>query len=140
MKLLEDNQTTATNIKSGRFPKLRHVQRMHGVDIRWPYDAVQRGVFTVCDCHTQRMAADIFTKHFTSKESWEHAIRLLGFRHGDFSKILNVHASAAMVSMSGITTPDTNPPMCSLIPKPISNYLPIRDVRIPPHAVQSYFP
>ena len=78
--LLEDNQTTAINIRPGRFPKLRHVQRMHGANIRWLYDGIQRGIFSVQDCHIQRMAADVFTKQFTSKNTWGHAIRLLGFR------------------------------------------------------------
>ena len=45
IKLLEDDQTTATNIRTGRFPKLRRVQRMHGVNIRWLYDGIRRGVF-----------------------------------------------------------------------------------------------
>ena len=57
---------------------------MHGVNVRWLYEDLQRGVFHVQDCHTQRMAADVFTKHFVSKECWEHAIRLLGFRDKDF--------------------------------------------------------
>ena len=60
LKLLEDNQITATNIRTWRFPKFRHVQRMHGVNIRWLYDCIRRNVFKSRDCHTQRMAADIF--------------------------------------------------------------------------------
>ena len=79
LTLLEDNQTTAMNIRSGKFPKLRHIQRMHGVNVRWLYEALVRKVFYMEDCHTQRMAADIFTKHFTSADSWNHAIKLLGF-------------------------------------------------------------
>ena len=88
VQLLEDNQTTAINIRTGRFPKLRHVQRMHGVNIRWLYDGIQRGIFSVQDCHTQRMAADIFTKHFTSKDSWDHAVRMLGFRSENFTRTM----------------------------------------------------
>ena len=61
---------------------------MHGVNIRWMYDGIQRNVFQVRDCHTQRMAADIFTKHVTSNDNWEHAIRLLGFRGKDFSYVV----------------------------------------------------
>ena len=84
--LLEDDQPTAINTRSGKFPKLKHVQRMHGVNLRWLYDGFQRGTFTVKDCQTQKMAADMFTKHFTSRGSWDHAIRLLGFRRGDFTR------------------------------------------------------
>ena len=86
--LLEDNQTTATHTRTVNFPKLRHVQRMHGVDIRWMYDGIQRDVFNVRDRHTQRMSGDILIKRFTVNGSWEHAIRLLGFRGADFSKVI----------------------------------------------------
>ena len=79
LTLLEDNQTTAHNIRTGKFPKLRHIQRMHGVNIRWLHEALTRGIFRLEDCHTQRMSADIFTKHFVNADSWNHATRLLGF-------------------------------------------------------------
>ena len=94
--LLEDNQTTALNIKTGKFPKLRHVQRTHGVNIRWLYEALGRGIFRMEDCHTQRMSADIFTKHFVHGDSWKHAIRLLGFRESGRLAALRSPAVAAV--------------------------------------------
>ena len=49
LTLLEDNQTTALNIRTGEFPKLRHTQRMHSVNIRWPYEGLQRVIFHLED-------------------------------------------------------------------------------------------
>ena len=81
------------------------------------------------------MAADIFTKHFTSKESWEHAVRLLGFRHGDFSKVINAHASAVTIPVSRTISPAPNTPLCSIVPNPNLYPIPLRDVHIPPHTI-----
>ena len=86
------------------------------------------------------MAADIFTKHFTSKESWEHAIRLLGFRHGDFSKILDAHPPAVITPTSRTVSPAPNPPLCSFVPHSDAYSQRFRDVRIPPHDIQLQFP
>ena len=88
LTLLEDNQTTAHNIRTGKFPKLRHIQRMHGVNIRWLHEALARGIFQLEDCHAQRMSADMFTKHFVNADSWKHATRLLGFQDSARMKAL----------------------------------------------------
>ena len=37
-------------------------------------------------CPTQRTVAGIFTKAFISKETWSHAVRLLGFRDKPFDE------------------------------------------------------
>ena len=84
---LEDNQTTAT-IRTGKFTKSLHIQRMHGVNIHWLYEGLQRGIFDLEDCHTQRVAADIFAKHVAGAEAWRHAVRLLGYRHADYVRPL----------------------------------------------------
>ena len=86
------------------------------------------------------MAADIFTKRFTSKESWEHAIRLLGFRHGDFSKILDAHPSAVVIPASRTTSPAPNPSFCSFVPHSDAYPQRFRDVHIPPHDFQFQSP
>ena len=74
-------------------------------------------------------------KAFTSKESWDHAIRLLGFRHGDFLKVINAHASAVTIPISRTDSPAPNLPLCSIVPNPRIPPLPLRDVHIPPHNV-----
>ena len=78
MTLWEDNQACSAMIKSGKFPTLRHVKRMHGVSITWLHDAYKNKIFQLGDCHTERQAADIFTKHFVSKDNWQPTSRLIG--------------------------------------------------------------
>ena len=108
LTLLEDNQTTAHNIRSGKFPKLRHLQRMHGINVRWLYEALQRKIFYMEDCHTQRMSADIFTKCFTSADSWQHAVRLLGFLSSRFTS--RFHAT---ISTCSIDLPSADASCCA---------------------------
>ena len=62
--LLEDNTITVKIIRAGEFPKLQHFQRTRSVNIRWLLDCLQRRTYYLEDCHTQRMAAGIFTKAF----------------------------------------------------------------------------
>ena len=76
--LYEDNQATARIITTGKYPKLRHVQRLHGVNISWLHDLLKKGHYGLHDTHTKRQAGDIFTKHFTSVPLWNHAMSLIG--------------------------------------------------------------
>ena len=78
MVLWEDNQATSRMIISGRFPALRHVRRTHGVNLCWMHESYKQGIFALRDCHTDRMAADIFMKHFSNQEKWDHASFLIG--------------------------------------------------------------
>ena len=41
--LYEDNQAAATIVKTGKYPKLRHVQRLHGVCISWLHELWKKG-------------------------------------------------------------------------------------------------
>ena len=68
----EDNQSAATLVKTGKFPKLRHVARLHGVSISWLHSCYRRGMFKLFDCHTERQAADIFTKPYVNGDEWKH--------------------------------------------------------------------
>ena len=74
----EDNQAAATIVKTGRYPKLRHVQRLHGVSISWLRDIHNKKRFMLFDCHTKRQAADIFTKPYVNADEWQHYMRLVG--------------------------------------------------------------
>ena len=78
MNVYEDNQAAARIISTGKFPKLRHVKRMHGISISWLNEALARDIYKLHDCHTKCQCADIFTKHFTSSCSWSHVMRLIG--------------------------------------------------------------
>ena len=74
----EDNQATAKIIRSGKFEKLRHVDRTHGVQLSFITEQLRAGRYELKDCHTRAMAADVFTKFFVNKDKWEHAITLIG--------------------------------------------------------------
>ena len=74
----EDNQATAKIIRSGKFEKLRHVDRTHGVQLSFSTEQLRAGRYELKDCHTRAMAADVFTKFFVNKDKWEHAITLIG--------------------------------------------------------------
>ena len=77
--LYEDNQATTRIITTGKYPKLRHVQRLHGVNIAWLHDLLWKQLYyDVFDTHTKRQAGDIFTKHFTAVPAWQHAVSLIG--------------------------------------------------------------
>ena len=74
----EDNQATAKIIRSGKFEKLRHVDRTHGVQLSFVTEQLRAGRYEIKDCHTRAMAADVFTKFFVNKDKWVHAITLIG--------------------------------------------------------------
>ena len=64
MILYEDNQAASQIIDTGKYPKLRHVQRTHGVDSSFLHGCHQAGLYESQDCNTKRRAGDIFTKTF----------------------------------------------------------------------------
>jgi hypothetical protein len=73
----EDNSTAVTAMKHGYSPAMRYLERTHGVCLRW---CAER--FTEDQCHlfyerTALMAADIYTKAFTTPSEWDHALRLI---------------------------------------------------------------
>ena len=78
LTLMEDNQSTFQLIKSGKFPKSRHVKRMHGVSVSWPHDTWDKKIFNLVDCHTSVQSVDIFTKHFINGLQWSEVQLLIG--------------------------------------------------------------
>ena len=104
LTLLEDNRTTSLNVRAGKCPKLRRTQRTHGVNIRWLCAGLHRGIFHLEDCHTQRMSADMFTKHFVSVESWQRAIRLLGLQTSGSTAQLRTRSTACIHVCAGVTS------------------------------------
>ena len=88
LHLYEDNQATARIIQSGKFPKLRHVQRTHGVSVAWLCDTYRRALYVIDDVHTKRQCADIFTKHFVNKDTWGLVTALIGIVQHSLAKKL----------------------------------------------------
>ena len=78
MIVYEDNQATSKIIRSGKFPKLGHVHRCHGVQLSLLTQELNKDTFVLEDCHTKAMKADIFTKYFTDAAKWSRAQILIG--------------------------------------------------------------
>ena len=77
--IFEDNQATKTIVSTGKYAKaMGHVPRCHGVQLTTVTERLRDGTCTIEDCHTESMAADIFTKHFTDQRKWLRAITLIG--------------------------------------------------------------
>ena len=75
--MFQDNQATMRVLQTGKAPTLRHFPRAHGVSLKWIFNAVKDHA-NLCDCNTDVMAADIFTKHFINEEKWVAACKLIG--------------------------------------------------------------
>ena len=78
LRIYEDNEATQKIIASGKFKAMSHVNRTHGISLSFSHDCHKKGLFTLRDCHTKAMCADIFTKYFTDPLAWQHAHQLLG--------------------------------------------------------------
>ena len=74
--VFEDNQATGKIVRSGQFQKsMGHVRRCHGVQLSTLTERLKDETFVLEDCHTECMAADIFTKHFVDQKKWQHRSR-----------------------------------------------------------------
>ena len=78
LRIYEDNEKAQKIIASGKFKAMSHVSRTHGLALSFSHDCHKRGLFSLRDCHTKSMCADIFTKYFTEPLAWQHARKLLG--------------------------------------------------------------
>ena len=85
VELMEDNETAQTVIKSCKNPTMRYMQRTHDLSIKWLHElfhgSMPKGLskrFSMFNCPTEEQSADIFTKAFTSKDKWLHALFLIG--------------------------------------------------------------
>ena len=88
LTLIEDNESTAAIIRSGRNPTMRHLSRTHGVHVNWLHDLYKRKVFGVVYTRTEAQCADVFTKAFRELPKWQQAIRLIGIgRPGEPLKV-----------------------------------------------------
>ncbi len=73
----EDNSTAVSTMKHGYSPAMKHIERTHGVCLRW---LAERFIEPQCHLFYERtalMAADIYTKAFTTPSEWDHALRLV---------------------------------------------------------------
>ena len=78
LELMEDNQSTIRNIKTGRNPTMRHISRTHGVNVAWLHDCYVKNKFGMVHQKTNGQSADISTTAFRDAEKWKHACDLIG--------------------------------------------------------------
>ena len=78
----EDNQAMIRVIETGRNPTMRYLHRTHRISIATLHEIITGQVAdTKINCEyttSTEMAADIFTKGFTDKVKWDHAMRSIG--------------------------------------------------------------
>jgi hypothetical protein len=77
LRLKEDNEATARILRTGRNPTLRYANRTHKVSLAWLHEQFQYNHYYIDVVGTKSMCADIFTKHFTTKELCHHACSLI---------------------------------------------------------------
>ena len=78
LTLIEDNESTAAIIRSGRNPTMRHLSRTQGLNVSWLHDLFSKNAFGVIYTRTEAQCADIFTKTVRELPKWQQAIRLIG--------------------------------------------------------------
>ena len=84
VKLLfqEDNQATIQILKTRKNPTLRHLNRIHRINVSWLCEVFRNlKEVELVYCKTDVMAADIFTKAFTNPIKWNAALDLIGISH-----------------------------------------------------------
>ena len=91
---MENNQATITLLLSGQAGVLRHTDRTQRVSFGWLKQQYENGEFRLLNVGTAEQTADVFTKPFTEKSKWIHALRLIGHTS-------SAHAGCKPVSSEG---------------------------------------
>ena len=92
---MEDNQATITLLLLGQAGVLRHTDRTQRVSFSWLKQQYESGQFKLLNVGTSEQTADVFTKPFTEKTKWMHALKLIGHT-------TSTHAGCKPVSKSEI--------------------------------------
>ncbi len=103
LDVYQDNQATARIMSSGRAPTLRHIKRTHQVSVAWLHERVTSPDVVLHDCVSEVMAADIFTKHFISKDKWEQVCGLIGVVTGKHVLSLQQHAKRSPTACPAVS-------------------------------------
>ena len=77
-KFHEDNQAMIRVVKTGRNPTMRHLNRVHRVSVASMHQTCTGPRVELFYEKSAEMAADIYTKAFTSPVKWASAIGLIG--------------------------------------------------------------
>mgnify|MGYP007060145185 CR=1 FL=1 len=73
----EDNTALIRVVKTGRNPTMRHLTRVHGVDISSMHEKFAADTWHIHYEKSEKMAADIYTKAFTNKVKWDQVRTLI---------------------------------------------------------------
>jgi len=92
-------------------------------------------MFQLHDCHTSKEATDIFTKHFTNKHKWHHALILIGVIYDSavLSRLQFVDHASIVSSTSNAAT------LCSKSPKQNRRAAPALSARVRPGGKMLYY-
>ena len=97
----EDNQAMIRIIETGKNPTMRYLHRTHRVSVAWLHEVFSGDHLTMVYEVSAKMCADIFTKGFTDKTSWDAVCRLINHIDADkLDQILKVITSEADQSAS----------------------------------------
>ena len=96
LDVYQDNQATARIMSTGRAPTLRHIKRTHTVSIAWLHERVTSPNVRLHDCISNVMAADIFKKHFISRENGSNFLNSLVFVRMVFLHVYSPLAPASL--------------------------------------------
>jgi hypothetical protein len=102
----EDNEAAIRILQSGKNPTMRHIARTQAIDIEWLHERYSRdGEFDIQYCDSNKMAADIFTKAFPTKDraKWEIDLKLIGHFDATFLRSLALPGKAVPASPGKIS-------------------------------------
>ena len=73
----EDNETAIHAMRQGHSPTMRHLERTHGVCLRWLHARFQQPHYDLQYERSALQAADIYTKAFVSSAEWTRNMKLI---------------------------------------------------------------
>ena len=76
VRVMEDNQATIAILLTGS-SNTRRTERTQKVSFAWLRQQFEFGNFLMLNADTREQVADIFTKPFTDRSKWQHALRLI---------------------------------------------------------------
>ena len=72
----EDNDVVINTVTKKRSPALGHVSRSHSIGLDWIFDVMERDNIEIKYVKTKFQIADMMTKGFTRKETWNSLCNL----------------------------------------------------------------
>ena len=122
--VFEDNEAVIKMIIKGRSPTMRHVSRIHRVDLDWLFDTINFDLkIQIKYIDTKNQLADILTKGNFTRDDWNHLLCLFNISH--FSSNKNLEA------MSKRTPEDAGEERVTAKSKPMMNLVSRYSVKDP---------